>query len=159
MAAGGHVAFYGLDLRRPRITVAAMDGIDRAAVTLQLKQAYGRLRGIEAAARVIPVAEFRERLARITGIGRSILGEIERDPADAGRARRFLSLYLDSAERVTMEYARTHRGLRAQPLEERFRHLLTDRAGPRVARGRHRGSQRAADTRGAQLRGARRIRA
>jgi 5-bromo-4-chloroindolyl phosphate hydrolysis protein len=126
IAAGGHVAFYGLDVRRPRITVAAVDGIDRAAVTLQLKQAYGRLRGIETAAGVIPVAEFRERLARITAIGRSILGEIERDPAEAGRARRFLNLYLDSAERVTVEYARTHRGLRAQPLEQRFRDLLTD---------------------------------
>jgi 5-bromo-4-chloroindolyl phosphate hydrolysis protein len=126
IAAGGHVAFYGLDLRRPRITVAAVEGIDGAAVTLQLKHAYGRLNGIEAATRAIPVAEFRERLARITGIGRSILGEIERDPAEAMRARRFLSLYLDSAERVTVEYARTHRGLRSQPLEHRFRQLLTE---------------------------------
>ena len=75
---------------------------------------------------MIPVAEFRERLARITAIGRSILGEIESDPAEAARARRFLNLYLDSAERVTTEYARTHRGLRTQPLEQRFRDLLTD---------------------------------
>lgn len=122
----GHVAFYGRDLKPPRIHVAVVENVDSAAVTLQLKQAYGRLRGIEAAAHAIAVPEFRDRLSRITGIGHSILGEIERDPRDAARARRFLNLYLDSAERVTMEYARTHGQLRNQPLEQNFRRLLVD---------------------------------
>ena len=122
----GHLAFYGRDLKRPRIRVAVVDGVDGAAVTQQLKLAYGRLRGIESAAREIGVPEFRERLARITGIGRSVLQEIERDPADATRARRFLNLYLDSAERVTVDYARTHRQTRSQPLEQNFRQLLAD---------------------------------
>jgi 5-bromo-4-chloroindolyl phosphate hydrolysis protein len=106
--------------------VAAAQGIDRGAVTRQLEQAYGRLRGIEAAAREIAVPEFGERLSRITRIGRSILDEIERDPRDAARARRFLNLYLDSAERVTLEYARTHRQIRSRPLERNFRQLLVD---------------------------------
>jgi hypothetical protein len=122
----GHRAFFGRDLKAPRINVAAIEGIDRAAVTLQLKQAYGRLRGIEVAGQSIAVPEFRERLARITGIGRSILGEIERDPGDAARARRFLNLYLDGAERVTLEYARTHGHTRNTPVEQNFRLLLED---------------------------------
>jgi hypothetical protein len=122
----GHAAFYGRDLRPTRINVAAVQGVDRAAVTLLLKQSHGRLRGIEAAGRSIAVPEFRESLARIAGIGRSILGEIERDPADAARARRFLNVYLEGAERVTMEYARTHTQTRAQPLEQNFRQLLTE---------------------------------
>ncbi|HEY6360486.1 MAG TPA: 5-bromo-4-chloroindolyl phosphate hydrolysis family protein [Vicinamibacterales bacterium] len=120
----GHVSLYGRDLRPPRIQVAIVDGVDAAAVTLQLKHAYGRLRGIDAAAHGITTPEFRERLARITGIGRSILCAIERDPADAARARRFLHLYLDSAERVTTEYARTHSQVRHQPLDQNFRQLL-----------------------------------
>ncbi len=91
-----------------------------------MKQAYGRLRGIEAAARDIAVPEFGERLARIIDIGRGILQEIERDPRDASRARKFLNIYLDSAERVTTEYARTHRQLRSRPLEQNFRQLLVD---------------------------------
>jgi len=95
-------------------------------VMAQLKQAYGRLQGIEAAARAIAVSEFVERLRRITGIGKEILAEIERDPRDASRARRFLNLYLDSAERVTGEYARTHRQVRNRPLENNFRQLLID---------------------------------
>jgi 5-bromo-4-chloroindolyl phosphate hydrolysis protein len=91
-----------------------------------LKQAYGRLQGIESAARRIAVPEFGERLDRIIDIGRHILAEIERDPKDASRARRFLNIYLDSAERVTTEYARTHRQIRSRPLEQNFRQLLID---------------------------------
>jgi 5-bromo-4-chloroindolyl phosphate hydrolysis protein len=108
------------------VAVANVDGIDVTAVTAVLKQAYGRLRGIEAAARDIAVPEFGQRLARIINIGRGILQEIERDPRDASRARRFLNIYLDSAERVTTEYARSHRQLRSRPLEQNFRQLLID---------------------------------
>jgi 5-bromo-4-chloroindolyl phosphate hydrolysis protein len=126
LGALGYMGFYGRDQRPRRVTVAAAHGVDRGAVTRQLKQAYGRLRGIEAAAREIAVPEFGERLSRITRIGRSILDEIERDPRDAARARRFLNIYLDSAERVTLEYARTHRQVRSRPLEQNFRQLLVD---------------------------------
>jgi 5-bromo-4-chloroindolyl phosphate hydrolysis protein len=104
--------------------VAVLPGVDQNAVTRQLEQAYGRLRAIEAAARDIAVPEFGDRLQRIARIGRDILGEIERDPRDAARARRFLHVYLDSAERVTLEYARTHRQVRNAPLEENMRQLL-----------------------------------
>jgi len=126
LAGVGYVFFYGRDLKPHRIEIANVDGIDIAAVTATLKQAYGRLRGIDAAARDIAVPEFGERLKRITDIGRGILAEIERDPRDASRARKFLNIYLDSAERVTTEYARTHRQLRSQPLEANFRQLLVD---------------------------------
>jgi 5-bromo-4-chloroindolyl phosphate hydrolysis protein len=126
LAAIGHGAFYGRDLRPKHVTVTRVDGLDIDAITAQLKQAYGRLRGIDAAARNIAVAEFGERLTRITNIGRDILAEIERDPRDASRARRFLNLYLDGAEKVTTQYAQTHRQLRSRPLEENFRQLLVD---------------------------------
>jgi 5-bromo-4-chloroindolyl phosphate hydrolysis protein len=126
LAGFGHAAFYGPDLRPRNVSVVRVDGIDIAAVTAQLKQAYGRLRGIDAAARNIAVSEFGERLTRITDIGRDILAEIERDPRDAARARRFLNLYLDSAEKVTRQYAQTHRQLRSRPLEQNFRQLLVD---------------------------------
>jgi len=126
LAALGHLLFFGRDPQPQHIRVAVVEGVDCAAVTLQLKQAYGRLRGIDGAARVIAIPEFRERLSRITDIARGVLGEIERDPADAARARRFLNLYLDSAERVTVEYARTHTRGRNQPLEQDFRQLLVE---------------------------------
>jgi 5-bromo-4-chloroindolyl phosphate hydrolysis protein len=122
----GHLAFYGRDLRPPRIRVADVEGVDRLAVTLQLKQAHARLRGIVVAAAANPVLELRERLTRIAELGHGILDEIERDPAKATRARRFLNVYLDGAERISAEYTRTHTQASNQPLEQNFRRLLTE---------------------------------
>jgi 5-bromo-4-chloroindolyl phosphate hydrolysis protein len=122
----GHLGFYGRDLRPRRVTLAAAEGVDVAALTIQLKEAHGRLLGIETAARRIAVPEFGARLARITAIGRRILAEIEQDPRDAARARRFLNVYLDSTERIVRDFARTHGALRQRPLEDSFRQLLED---------------------------------
>ncbi len=129
LAGIGYALFFGRDLRPKRVAVAHVEGVDAAAVATVLKQAYGRLRGISAASRDIAVPEFGQRLTRIVDIGRNILQEIERDPRDAARARRFLNIYLDSAERVTTEYARTHRQIRNRPLEQNFRQLLIDMEG------------------------------
>ena len=126
LAAAGYLLFYGRDPKRRHFNVTEAAGVDIDTVTMQLKQAYGRLQGIDAGARSIAVPEFVERLQRIIGIGKDILEEIERDPRDASRARRFLNIYLDSAERVVTEYARTHRQIRNRPLEENFRQLLID---------------------------------
>ena len=122
----GHLAFYGFDLRPRRVTVKPLEGVDVSAVSEQLQQAYQRLRRIESSARTITVPEFCDRLKRIIGIGHNILAEIERDPREATRARRFLHLYLDSTERVTEEFARTQRQGRSAPIEQRFRQLLID---------------------------------
>jgi 5-bromo-4-chloroindolyl phosphate hydrolysis protein len=122
----GHICFYGLDMKRKRLTVTPVDGLDVTDVTHQLEQADLRLRRIDATSRAIAVPEFQTRLARITSIGRDILAEIAREPRKATRARRFLNLFLDSAEHVTGEYARTHPGMRSRPLEQNFRALLVD---------------------------------
>jgi 5-bromo-4-chloroindolyl phosphate hydrolysis protein len=126
LAVLGHIAFYGRDLRPPRIRVAEVEGVDRPAVTVQLKQAHARLRSIVVAAAANPIPEFRERLTRIAELGHGILDEIERDPAKASRARRFLNVYLDGADRIAAEYARTHSQPVDQPLEQNFRRLLTE---------------------------------
>ncbi|MGE3772938.1 MAG: 5-bromo-4-chloroindolyl phosphate hydrolysis family protein, partial [Gammaproteobacteria bacterium] len=126
LAALGHRAFYGRDPRAHRVAVAATPGVDVDIVATQLEQAHGRLQGIERAAATIAVPEFGERLRRITAIGRRILAEIEHDPRDAARARKFLNVYLDGAEKITTEYARTHRQLGRRALEENFRQLLID---------------------------------
>lgn len=126
LGAAGHVAFYGRDLRRPRIRVTAVDGVDSVTVRRQLEQAHGRLRRIESAARSLAVPEFRDRLTRVVRAGRDVLTEIEHDPRDAARARRFLNLYLESAERVTLEYARTNGRQREPRVEGRFRELLDE---------------------------------
>ena len=124
LGAAGHLAFFGRDLGPPRIRITTVDGVDTGAVRRQLEQAHGRLRRIESAARSLAVPEFRERLSRVTRIGRDVLAEIEHDPRDAVRARRFLNLYLESAEQIALEYARTSGRLREPQIEERFGRLL-----------------------------------
>ncbi len=126
LAAAGHLAFFGRDVRPERIRVASVAGVDGEAVTIQLKEAHSRLRKIEEALRRIALPEFRERLQRITASARAVLTEIQRDPADAARARRFLNLYLDSAARVTQEFARSHAQGRNPALEDNFRRLLVE---------------------------------
>ena len=124
LGAVGHLAFFGRDLRPPRIRITTVDGVDAGQVERQLERAHGRLRRIEGAARSLAIAEFREGLARVARIGRDVLAEIEQDPRDAVRARRFLNLYLESAEQIALEYARTSDRLREPQVEDRFRRLL-----------------------------------
>ena len=122
----GYLAFYGRDPKAPRVELPVVVGVDPIAVGQQLEQGYERLRRIDAAGRALSVPEFQERLTRIIDIGRTILDEIRRDPRAAGRARRFLHLYLESVERVTEEFARTRRQVHDAALEQNFRRLLIE---------------------------------
>jgi hypothetical protein len=126
LAGLGHGAFFGRDPRPRKIALPRIEGVDTSEVTELLKRAYAQLQGIETGARAIRVPEFGDRLARIVEWGRRILRQIEENPRDASRARKFLSVYLDGAERVTLQYAKTHAAVRNAPLEENFRQLLID---------------------------------
>lgn len=124
LGAAGHFAFFGRDLRAPRIRLTTVDGVNARALGRQLEQAHARLRRIESAAHSLASTEFRERLAGVVRTGQDVLGRIEQDPRDALRARRFLNLYLESAEGIVLEYARTS-GARGEPrVDDGFRRLL-----------------------------------
>lgn len=124
LGAAGHLAFFGRDLRPPRVRVTTVEGVDARAVSRQLEQAHARLRRIESAARSLASPELRERLSGVVRTGREVLNAIEQDPRDALRARRFLNLYLESAEGIVVEYARTNGPGAGPQVEERFRRLL-----------------------------------
>lgn len=126
IALAGHLAFYGPDIRPRRIRVATADGVDRALVEQLLTQAHSRLRRIETAVAAIAAPALRPRLDRVVATGRAILLELERRPAEASRARRFLNVYLDGAERVTTQYARATSGEAGPALDQQFDQLLTD---------------------------------
>ncbi len=130
LAGLGHLAFIGTDPSRRRIEVQPMDGVDTAAVERQLEQGHARIRGLLGAGTTMELPEFRERVSRSARIGEAVLVEIERNPAVAPRARRFLNLYLDDAARVAAEYSRMQVGRRARsdrgPLEQNFRRLLVE---------------------------------
>ncbi len=91
-----------------------------------LAQAERRILAIEKAALRLGNRELEQRLNRIAGQGRAILEQVVARPDERFRARKFLNVYLEGAERVASRYARTHPVARGRELEENFRNVLVE---------------------------------
>lgn len=123
-AAGFHLS-YPLPSARsmlPRPAPAPADTRVRSA----LETAERRLLAIELAAEGIGNLELEQRLRRIAAQGRGILEVIAARPGELSRARKFLNVYLEGAERVASRYVQTHRLSRSRALESRFRNVLAE---------------------------------
>jgi 5-bromo-4-chloroindolyl phosphate hydrolysis protein len=96
------------------------------ALQSALEQAERRILSIEKAALSIGNPELEQRLGRIAAKGRAVLQVIVERPGERYRARKFLNVYLEGAERVAGRYARTHRLARGRALEENFRNVLVE---------------------------------
>jgi hypothetical protein len=125
LATLGYFLVYGRQNEEGAAARRLPDGIDEDAAML-LRDAWRRLDGIEAASRRIASGEFRQRLGDIVGGAERILKLVAEDPRDLRRARKFLTVYLDGAHRITQDYARTHAGGAPPELEHNFRTLLVD---------------------------------
>jgi hypothetical protein len=122
LAAVGFVLAY-----RPGFPVRGVGTakIDDPALLRALQQAERQLLSIEAVAMNIGNAELEQRLRRIVDRARTVLAMLEQRPADLFRARQFLQVHLDGAERVAVRYARTHPIARGGQLEDSFGTVLT----------------------------------
>jgi 5-bromo-4-chloroindolyl phosphate hydrolysis protein len=123
-ATAGYYMVYAGD-EAPSPLPSLPRSVEGEEVRLLLERAYERLDEMEAAAKQLPVREFRDRLGSITSSIGKILGAIEQDPADLRRARKFLNVYLDGAHKVTLQYARTAHASSPER-EQNFRTLLVD---------------------------------
>lgn len=124
MGAAGALLAYGTDPRGEKGGVTASHGYSTEEIVAALTQAEDKVDAIEAAAGTIRNAEFAQRLRRIAASAREVLKVIEEDPGDLRRARKFLNVYLDGARAVTTGYAKTHREVQSQDLEDNFRGML-----------------------------------
>jgi hypothetical protein len=125
LAALGFHLSYGL----PRPSTAF--GVPRRIVSHKsthkaLADAERRVLAIEKAAMRIGNRELEQRLARIAAQGRAILEQIALRPEERFRARKFLNVYLEGAERVVSRYIRTHPVARGRELEQNFRNVLLE---------------------------------
>ncbi len=121
------VLAYGRDPRGEKGLdpgLAERAGLRPEAVIAALEEARGKVRAIEIEANGIYSRELKQRLARITHSARSVLQQIERDPRDLRRARRFLVTYLDGTRDVVSGYRAQQRDLVDTPLADNFRHVL-----------------------------------
>jgi hypothetical protein len=121
----GYFLLYGGDRNEAAYLRRVPEAAGEEAAAL-LRDAWRRLDGIEAASRRIALGEFRQRLGHIVGGAERILRLVANDPRDLRRARKFLTIYLDGAHRITEEYARTHSAGAPAELEHNFRTLLVD---------------------------------
>jgi hypothetical protein len=120
--AGFHLA-YRLPSPRSLLRPAPSESDDKALRRV-LAQAEARVLAIEAVADKVVNQELAQRLRRIAAHGRAVLDQIAERPAERFRARKFLNVYLEGAERVATRYAKTHRLARTQVLEDNFRRVL-----------------------------------
>lgn len=114
---------YGFDPRRKK-EIAGAHGYSGDEIFRTLEESARLIRDIERANDKIVNSELNQRIERICEIADSILAEIEADPRDIRRARKFLNVYLDGAKKVTEGYARTHRHHPSGELEQNFRNVL-----------------------------------
>lgn len=125
LAAAGYFMVYGADTSS-RLVLRGSRVADSEEVRGILAAAYQRLDALEQAARSLANREFRERLGEISGVVRKILSAIEEDPNDLRRARKFLNVYLDGAQQVTVQYLRAESFANSPEREQSFRTLLVD---------------------------------
>jgi 5-bromo-4-chloroindolyl phosphate hydrolysis protein len=114
---------YGFDPRLEN-TVEGADGYSSDEIMQTLEEASKKIRSIESANNKISNAELNQRIDRICDIADTILKDIETDPRDLRRARKFLNTYLDGAKQVTEGYASKHKNTQAGELEQNFRNVL-----------------------------------
>lgn len=124
-AAIGTLLYYGREPGRRTVGLAGGGEAD-AEVAAMLAEAYRRLDLIDAAGRDLASIEFKQRLGSIIESIERILKLIEESPRDIRRARKFLKVYLEGAQRITDQYARTHGQVQSAELEHNFRTLLVD---------------------------------
>ncbi len=125
---GGCVLAYGLDPRLDRGVLEAAAkraGVNSRDVIAAIEEAQRKVEGIEEAAQGLHSRELKSRLDRICRQAYTILGQLEQDPKNLSRARRFLVTYLDGTRDVVTQYAAQQRDLADTPLAENFRRVLT----------------------------------
>lgn len=128
LVAGACVFTYGLDPRADRSSIEAAAqraGMKSKDVIDALEEAHRKVRGIEDAAQSLHSRELKTRLDRICQQARVILAQLEQDPKNLSRARRFLVTYLDGTRDVVTKYAAQQRDLSETVLAENFRRVLT----------------------------------
>lgn len=120
----GSVLVYGRDPSRTAPDMPAI-GVTSEEVLEILNEADGKILAIEAARDRIHNVEMKDRLRNIVTGVREVMGIVEEDPRDLRRARKFLRVYLDGAQRVTEGYADTHKYGDNGQLDDNFRNVLT----------------------------------
>ena len=99
----GMVLCYGLDDKSNGQDIS-LSGVAREELEDAFNEAEAKIQSIESAADKVQDAQLSARLKHIATGSRGILDIIAEDPKDLRRARKFLKVYLDGAQKVVNKY-------------------------------------------------------
>ncbi len=115
---------YGLEPKRKNFFSGNPSGLENDAFISLLNEAQIKIEKIFRAAGKVDNVELNLRLQRITDLARQVIASLEKNPKDLAKARKFLVVYLDGAQKVSEGYAQTHAQANSKALEEKFRNVL-----------------------------------
>lgn len=127
LAGTGCRLLYGADPlpdRQALEAAAAQAGMRAPELLAAVEEARTRIRAIEERAAALGSRQLAARVAAIAARARAVIAQIERDPRDIARARRFLVTYLDGTSDVIARYAEQQHDLAGTGLDESFVRLL-----------------------------------
>lgn len=104
----GFTLYYGLDPRKDKTGNITGYGVSVEEMLEALEAAEVRIKAIDSAGKKIENPDYNQRLQRITAKARDIVASIEDDPTRLSRARKFLKVYLDGAQKVTEGYVKSN---------------------------------------------------
>ncbi len=118
---------YGVDPRAAKElppAEAARTGVKTEQVVAAVNEAKGKIADIRHHGGRLANRELRLRLERICTAALAVVDEIERDPKDLPRARRFLNVYLDGTRDVVRDYAKREHDFAETALADNFQNVL-----------------------------------
>ncbi len=116
---------HGIDPMR-RKGLEGADAFESARVARAIEQAETRLAEITEAAGRIGDRKLEGRIERLCDSARAVFREVEADPRDLTRARKFLSVYLTGLRDATVKFATLHRKTGATAAQADYEALLGD---------------------------------
>ncbi|MFV0474725.1 MAG: 5-bromo-4-chloroindolyl phosphate hydrolysis family protein [Pikeienuella sp.] len=125
LAAGAHVVAFGPDPMKAK-GGAGISPVDLDRVAGKLEAAEAVVAETTAAARTLGDRGLTDRVDRLAIAARDILREIETDPRDMARTRRFLSVHLVGLRDSTLKFAAARGKGAAQTLQGEYEALLGD---------------------------------
>lgn len=125
VALGLHLLAFGIDPLRAK----GVDGLDASALDAAITRVEtGRalIAEMKVAAASFGDRALEERVADLARTATAVLAQIEQDPRDLGRSRRFLAVYLVGARDATVQFAQTFDSSGAPEIREKYVTLLDD---------------------------------
>jgi len=115
---------YGLEPKRKALYSGNPSGLDHETFLNMLNEAQEKIEKISRVSDHVDNTELKARLHRITTLAQQVIESLEQDPKDLHKARKFLYVYLDGAQKVSEGYAKTHEQANSKVLEDKFRNVL-----------------------------------